>query len=60
MSENVQYSYMFHVLAILCAQLPQQVKLSQGSTVSSNLAILGTQYSFELEGTLGVQDPSKG
>ena len=32
MGENVQYSYMFHVLAILCAGLSQKMKLSQGST----------------------------
>ena len=27
--------------------------------VSSNLALSGAEYSFELEGTLGVQDPLK-
>ena len=31
-SEYVQCSYMFRVLAILCAWLSQKVKLSQGST----------------------------
>ena len=31
-SEKVHYSYIFHVLAILCVQLSQKVKLSRGST----------------------------
>ena len=29
------------------------------SVVSPNLALLGAQYSFELEGTGGAQDPPK-
>ena len=50
----------FHVLATLCAGLAQKLKPSGFYTVqvvSPNLALLGAQYSFELEGTLGAQDP---
>lgn len=65
--ENIQYSNMFHVLAIICTWLRCTSK-SEALTgfysawiVSSSLALdlSGAQYSFDLDGILSMQDPSK-
>ena len=46
MSENAQYSESEALTGFYTMRV-----------VSPNLALLGAQYSFELEGTLGAQDP---
>ena len=45
-----------HVLAIL-AESEALIGFYTVRVVSPNLALLGAQCSFELEGTLGAQDP---
>ena len=60
MSENAQYSCVSCPANTLCWISSESEALTRFYTawvVSTNLALLGKQYSFELEGTLGVQDP---
>ena len=61
MSEKVQYGYFSCLGNTLCWISSENEALIGFYTarvvVSPNLALLGAQYSFELEGTLEAQDP---
>ena len=60
MSEKVQYGYFSCPGNTLCWISSESEALTGFYTVlvvSPYLALLGAQYSFELEGTLGAQDP---
>ena len=60
MSEKVQYSCVPSPGNTLCWISSESEALTVFYTVrvvNPNLASLGAQYSFELEGTLGAQDP---
>ena len=60
MSENAQYSCVSRPGNTLCWISSESGALTGFYTVrvvSPSLALLGAQYSFELEGTLGAQDP---
>ena len=60
MSEKVQYGYFSYPGNTLCwisSESEALIGFYTARVVSLNLALLGAQYSFELEGTLGEQDP---
>ena len=59
-SEKVQYGYFScpgNTLCWISSESEALIGFYTAPVVSSNLALLGAQYSFELEGTLGAQDP---
>ena len=61
MSEKVRYGYFSCPGNTLCWVSSESGALTGCYTarvVSPSLALLGAQYSFELKGTLGAQDPS--
>ena len=60
MSEKVQYGYFScpgNTLCWISSESEALIGFYTARVVSPNLALLGAQYSFELEGTLGAQDP---
>ena len=59
-SESAQYSCVScpgNSLCWISAESEALTGFYTARVVSPNLALLGAQYSFELEGTLGAQDP---
>ena len=57
MSEKVQYGYFSCPGNTLCWISEALIGFYTARVVNPNLALLGAQCSFELEGTLGAQDP---
>ena len=60
MSEKVQYGYFScpgNTLCWISSESEALIGFYRARVVSPNLALLGAQYSFELEGTLEAQDP---
>ena len=58
MSENTRYvSCSGNTLCWINSESEALTGFYTVQVVSPNLALLGAQYSFELKGTLGAQDP---
>ena len=61
MSDKVLFGYFSYPSNTLCwinsSESEALIGFYAARVVSPNLALLGAQYSFDLEGTLGAQDP---